>query len=265
MSEGRRPLALVTGASSGIGAELARALAADGHDLILVARSEAALEALAAELRARHGAAATVLPADLARPGAAAELFARVGARQVDVLVNNAGFGDQGPFHAADPLRIDGMIAVNVAVLTALTRLFLPGMVARRSGRVLNVASTAAFQPGPMMAVYCATKAYVLSLSLALGEELRGSGVGVTALCPGATETNFFRAAEIEDIALLNLPGMAAMSPAAVARAGYAALRRGRRLVVTGFNNRIGAVMGRILPYALVLPVARRVLASSGR
>lgn len=262
MSESRRPLALVTGASSGIGAALARELAADGHDLILVARSGAALEALAAELRARFGAAASVLPADLARPGAAAELFARIGGRDVDVLVNNAGFGDNGPFHQADRARIDGMIALNIGALTALTRLCLPGMMARRRGRVLNLASTAAFQPGPMMAVYCASKAYVLSFSLALAEELRGSGVAVTALCPGATETNFIREAKVEDIALFNLPGMSVMSPEAVARSGYRALRQGRRVVVTGLNNRIGAFFGSILPYGLVLPVARRMLAS---
>ncbi len=262
MSTEKRALALVTGASGGIGADLARELAGDGHDLILVARSTAALDALAAELKQRHGVDVRVLPADLARPGAAAELFARIGASEVDVLVNNAGFGDHGPFHAADPARIDGMIALNIAALTALTRLFLPGMVARKRGRVLNVASTAAFQPGPMMAVYCASKAYVLSFSLALGDELRGSGVTVTALCPGATATDFMRVAGAEDLALFNMPGMAAMSPAVVARQGYGALKAGRRVVITGFNNRVGALMGRLLPYGLVLPVSRRLLAA---
>jgi short-subunit dehydrogenase len=262
MSAEKRKLALVTGASGGIGADLARELAGDGHDLILVARSTAALEGLAAELRSRHGVEVRVLTADLARPGAASDLFARIGAGEVDVLVNNAGFGDHGPFHAADPARIDGMIALNVAALTSLTRLLLPGMVARKRGRLLNVASTAAFQPGPMMAVYCASKAYVLSFSLALGDELRGSGVTVTALCPGATATGFMRAAGVEKIALFNMPGMAAMSSIVVARQGYAALKAGKRVIVTGFNNRVGALMGRLLPYGLVLSVSRRLLAA---
>lgn len=262
MSGEKRKLALVTGASGGIGADLARELAGDGHDLILVARTTTALEALATELRGRHGVEVRVLPADLARPGAAADLFAGIGANQVDVLVNNAGFGDHGPFHAADPARINGMIALNIAALTALTRLFLPGMVARKRGRVLNVASTAAFQPGPLMAVYCATKAYVLSFSLALGDELRGSGVTVTALCPGATATGFMRVAGMENIALFTMPGMTVMTSAAVARQGYAALKAGRRVIVTGFNNRVSALMGRLLPYGLVLPVARRLLAT---
>lgn len=150
MSEIRRPVALVTGASSGIGAALAGELAADGHDLLLVARSQPALAALAGDLAGRHGVAATVLPADLAGPGAAAALFAEIGARgvEVDVQVNNAGIGDNGRFDAEDPARIDRMIALNIAALTRLTRLCLPGMVARKRGRVLNVASTAAFQPG---------------------------------------------------------------------------------------------------------------------
>ena len=261
MGDTRRKLALVTGASSGIGTELARELAADGHDLVLAARSRAALERLADELEARHRAAATVLPTDLAKPGAAAELFARIGKRALDVLVNNAGIGDNALFHEEDPARIDDMIALNIAALTRLTRLVLPGMVERKRGKVLNVASTAAFQPGPMMAVYCASKAYVLSFSLALGEELRGTGVSVTALCPGATKTNFIKEAKVETIALFNLPGMAAMSPAAVARSGYEALKRGRRVAVTGFNNQLGAVFGSLLPYGLVLPVARRMLA----
>jgi hypothetical protein len=261
MTGSTRPVALITGASSGIGAALARELAADGHDLILVARSEPALAALAAELKQAHGTDATVLAADLGKPGAVDALFRRVGERGavVDVLVNNAGYGDGGFFHEEEPARIDGMIALNIGALTDLTRVFLPGMIERRRGRILQVASTAAYQPGPMMAVYCATKAYVLSLSLALSEEVRGTGVTVTALCPGATKTNFAKVANIEKNPLFSM--MAVMSPAAVARQGYQALKRGQRVVVTGMTNRVGALMGSLLPYGMVLPMSKRLLA----
>jgi hypothetical protein len=264
MSDRTRPVALVTGASGGIGADLARELAAAGHDLILAARSERALQELAAELQARHGIAATVITADLAKPGAAAALFAAVEARgrPVEVLVNNAGFGDGGRFDQEDPARIEAMIAVNIAALTSLARLFLPDLVARRRGRILNVASTAAFQPGPMMAVYCATKAYVLSLSLALSEELRGSGVTVTALCPGATATNFAAAARVEKNPLFAASSLMVGRPDWVARRGVAALLRGSRLVVPGLANWFGAVMAGVMPYGLVLPMAKRMLAT---
>ena len=199
MTTQSRPVALITGASSGIGADLAREFAADGHDLVLVARNEAALTALAAELKASHGATSTILAADLSQTGAASALPARVNAAgmTIDVLVNNAGFGDQKLFHEIDPARIDGMIGVNILALTDLTRLFLPAMIAQRSGRILNVASTAAFQPGPGMAVYCATKSYVVSLTAALSEELKGTGVTITALCPGPTITNFGKLAGV--------------------------------------------------------------------
>ena len=181
--------ALVTGASSGIGAAYARALAAQGYDLILVARRADRLQALADEVKQAHGHRAEVLPADLLRREAPAELVAGVAAlgMQVDLLVNNAGMGVHGPFAdatAEDDLR---MIDLNITSLTALTRAFAPAMIARRSGAIINVASTAAFQAIPFMGVYAATKAYVLSFSEAIAEELRPHGITVQCLCPGAT------------------------------------------------------------------------------
>src|SRR4029077_6640664 len=164
-----RPLALVTGASSGIGADLARELAKDSHDLVLSARTVAPMQALAAELE-RYGASSVVIAADLAKPGAAVELASSLEARglQIDILMNNAGLGGVGRFDQMDPQRIGDMLMINIVALTELTRLLVPGMVARRRGRVLLVASTASFQPGPRMAVYFATKSYVLSLGEAL-------------------------------------------------------------------------------------------------
>jgi len=189
--------ALVTGASSGIGLELARLFAGDGHDLVLVARSEGRLREIGEQLETAHGITATVVASDLSKPNAARDLVEALRAAliEIDVLVNNAGFGLSGAFIDNDPRTQLDMLQVNVVALTELTRLLLPPMVARRSGRILNVASTAAFAPGPLAAVYGATKAYVLSFSEAIGEELRHSGVTVTALCPGPTQSGFSAAA----------------------------------------------------------------------
>src|SRR5258708_3236253 len=196
MDSSARPLALVTGASGGIGAALARELARHGYDLVLAARGVAAMEALAVELR-QSGTAATVIAADLSRPGPAASLADEIAGRglAIDVLVNNAGLGAAGRFARCDPARIGDMLQVNIVALTELTRLLLPGMIARGHGRVLLVASVAGFQPGPYMAAYFASKAYVLSLGEALAYELRGTGISVTVLCPGATATDFFAVA----------------------------------------------------------------------
>ncbi len=256
----RRPLALVTGASSGIGADLARELAADGHDLVLVARSQAPLQDLAEELKAVHGVATTTVVADLAKHGAAADLAASIGGQGlvVDVLVNNAGLGAHGLFHELSLARIDEMMAVNMVALTELTRLLLPGMIARKSGLVLQVASTAAYQPGPAMAVYCASKSYVLSLTEAMSEELRGTGVSITALCPGPTRTNFDKVAKIEGSAAFK-PGLT-MTSVAVAKFGYAALKRGQRVAIPGTNNRIGALMSKFIPRSTLLPMVRKMM-----
>lgn len=251
-----RPVALVTGASSGIGADLARELGKDGHDLVLSARSLAPMQALAAELET-NGASSVVMPADLSRSAAAAELASAIETRglQIDVLINNAGLGAIGRFDAMDPNRISEMLQVDIVALTELTRLLLPGMVARRRGKVMLVASTASFQPGPRMAVYFAAKAYVLSFGEALAYELRGTGVTVTTLCPGATATSFFKVAGANDIAL-----RPAMSSAEVARIGYRGLKTGRRVVVAGAANRILAAASRLAPHSITLPATSALM-----
>ncbi|WP_343755055.1 SDR family oxidoreductase [Deinococcus depolymerans] len=260
----RTSTALITGASSGIGESLARRLAAHGADLILVARNEARLSALAAELRGRCHVQVHVLPADLNRPGAAADLHAAVQARglNVDILVNNAGLGSYGEFRTQPPAEIDRMIAVNVSALTALTRAFLPDMLARGRGRVLNVASTAAFQPGPMMAVYYATKAYVLSFSEAVAEEVTGSGVSVTALCPGPVQTGFQAVSQLHESDLLSGPArLTILSADEVARLGVQGMLRGQRVVVAGRLNRVQTLLPRLLPRAVMTRLIARVQA----
>jgi short-subunit dehydrogenase len=256
MTSPTRPLALVTGASRGIGADLARELARDGHDLVLSARTPAPMQALAAELEA-YGATTIVVSADLSKPGAAAELAGEIEARglSVDVLVNNAGLGALGRFDQIDPGRTSEMLQVNIVALTELTRLLLPGMVARRRGKVMLVASTASFQPGPGMAAYFASKAYVLSLGEALAYELRATGVTVTTLCPGATATEFFRVAGANDSASRPM-----MSAAAVARIGYRALKAGRRVVIAGTLNNILAAGARMAPHSITLPAASALM-----
>lgn len=248
-----RQTALVTGASGGIGWELARAFAAGGYDLVLVARSAGKLEQLAGELRDRHGVAVRVLAKDLTAPGAPDEIFQELEGAvvAVDALVNNAGFATFGPFAGTDLASELEEIQLNVVTLTHLTKRFLPGMLARRRGGILNVASTAAFQPGPQMAVYYATKAYVLSFSEALAEELRGSGVTVTALCPGPTATGFQARAEMQDSGLFTGP-LKVMDAAAVARAGYEGFRKGKRIVIPGLVNKLGVQSVRVSPRALV-------------
>ncbi len=230
---------LVTGASSGIGAELARAFARGGSSLVLTARSVDKLEVLAAELRKGAGVAVRVVAADLASPEGPERLMQRLSQDgvQVDVLVNNAGFAAFGAFTETKWADEAGMLQLNVVTLTELTKRLLPAMLARKRGGVLNVASTAAFQPGPLMAVYYATKAYVLSFSEALAEEVRGSGVSVTALCPGPTESGFQARAAMEDSKLVK--GKRLMDAASVAHAGYEGFRRGAAVVVPGLGNRL--------------------------
>jgi short-subunit dehydrogenase len=256
MADTARPVALVTGASSGIGVELAREAAKDGHDVILVARRREPMQALAAELNAA-GAEITVIAADLSKPGGAAALMQIIEERGlvIDTLINNAGLGDTGPFDRADPERISSMLQVNVVALTELTRLVLPKMVARRRGSVMLVSSTAAFLPGPEMAVYYATKAYVLSFGRAIGYELRRSGVTVTTLCPGPTATEFVHVARMEGVALFNGP-MPVMTAADVARRGYQAMKAGRPLIITGLPNRIIALSTRFTPTFVLLAIA---------
>jgi uncharacterized protein len=255
MDSTTRPIALVTGASGGIGAALARELAQHGHDLVLAARSLAPMEALAAELRTLR-ANVTVIAADLSQPGAAASLADDIAGRglTIDVLVNNAGLGASGRFDRIDAVRIGEILQVNIVALTELTRLLLPGMIGRGHGRVMLVASVAGFQPGPRMAAYFASKAYVLSLGEALAYELRGTGVSVTTLCPGATATNFFVVAGADNSAMARRLRRT-MGADDVARRGYRGLAAGRRVVITGLLNRLLALGGRYAPHRITLPV----------
>jgi short-subunit dehydrogenase len=256
-SRRRGKTALITGASSGIGYELTKLFARDGYNLVLVARDETRLQAIADDLAKRHGIVATVVAQDLAQADAAAEVYARAQSdgAVVDVLVNNAGFATYGLFAATDLQAQLDMLQVNTVALTHLTHLFLQGMLQRRSGRILNVASTAAFQPGPLMAAYYASKAYVLSFSEALANELRGSGVDVTTLCPGPTASGFQKRASMEDSKLV--AGSIA-DAASVARAGYDGLQRGRTLVIPGTRNRVLAFSVRLLPRGVVTGIVRR-------
>ena len=244
--------ALVTGASSGIGEILARKLAEKGHDLVLVARSIEKLAALSGELSARHHVAAHVIAADLADPAAARSVFEQVSRRNlsVDILINNAGFGSTGPFLELDLATELQMLQVNIASLLALSHLFGRGMRERGSGRILNIASTAGFQPGPYMATYYATKAFVISFSLALEHELRGTGVTVTCHCPGATDTPFAERARIRENKLFQRPGVATAE--AVADHAYRAMMKGKKLAVHGTLNRVVAASVAVLPRAMV-------------
>lgn len=252
--------ALVTGASAGIGTDLARLLAAEGCNLVLVARRRERLEVLAAELRGAAPVRVEVVTADLAQPGAAESLVQHLDREGVDIdlLVNNAGFGLSGPFLTTDMAVEREMVQLNVVTLLELTKLVGRRMAARGGGRILNVASTAAFQPGPLMAVYYASKAFVLSFSEALGEELRGTGVSVTTLCPGPTRTEFQQRADLGGTRLVNsLAGMA--SSQSVARAGLRGAMRRRRLVVPGLLNTLGVVAVRLTPRRWVLAIVRRL------
>jgi short-subunit dehydrogenase len=251
--------ALITGASSGIGLELARLFARDNYDLVLVARSEAKLRDLGDQLAKQHGTKTTVIPVDLSKADAAQTVVDALRAQSIDieVLVNNAGLGRVGPFAETELAPELEMIQVNIVALVQLTKLLLPAMVARKSGAVLNVASTAAFQPGPLMSVYYASKAFVLSFSEAIADELRNSGVTVTALCPGPTETGFAAAADMESTRLFTMTKP--MSSAAVARVGYDAMKSGRRVVIAGLRNMLLAQSIRVTPRRMVTTIVRRL------
>lgn len=259
---GGRQTALITGASGGIGLELARLFAAGGYDLVLVARGAAKLDELAVELRQRPegGAAVRVLAKDLADPASPEEVCRELESAgvAVDVLVNNAGFATFGPFAEIPLGRELEELQLNVVTLTHLTKKLLPGMLVRRRGGILNLGSTAAFQPGPLMAVYYATKAYVVSFSEALAEELRGTGVTVTALCPGPTETGFQRRAGMENSKLFSGLLQVADAPT-VARAGYEGFRAGKRIVIPGLLNRVGVQSIRVSPRALATRLVKRM------
>jgi uncharacterized protein len=253
-----RRTALVTGASGGIGLELARLLAADGYELVLAARNRERLENVAADLRTRYHVTVRCEPVDLGQPGAARQLWTVLDAAgiSIDVLINNAGVGLYGLLDEQDPEALDQMLQLNVAALTVLTRLVLPGMRQRRWGRILNVGSVVGYQPGaPRMAVYYATKAYVLSFSRGLARELHGTGVSVTVLSPGPTDTAFDdRAGAIVDVRYRRAPKMSA---AVVARAGYDGILRQATEVVPGLMTKVVALAGELPPRRIALEVNR--------
>ena len=250
--------ALVTGAGGGIGLELARLLAADGHDLVLVGRGRERLESVAAELGDRHRVMVRVESWDLSEPRAAFRLWRQLSSASItiDVLVNNAGTGLYGLVEEQEPDELDLMVQLNVAALTTLTRLALPAMRQRRWGRILNLASVVGYQPGaPRMAAYYATKAYVLSFSKGLALELRGSGVSVTVLAPGPTRTDFDERAGAEVDTLYGR--LSKLSPAAVARAGYAGMLRQSMVVIPGLGTKLLAFAGELPPRRIALEVNR--------
>ena len=244
---------LLTGASAGIGRELAKVFAREGHNLILVARDEARLKALAEELSASYHIEAVVLPKDLSQPNAASEIYAAMREREIGVLVNNAGFGAHGSFAALSLATQMAMMQVNMSALVELSYLFVQPMLARGGGRVLNVASTAAFQPGPTVNVYYASKAFVYSFSYALAEELARTGVTVTTLCPGMTRTEFFERANIR------MRGWAAMDAHRVAELGYRGLMKGRRVVIPGLMNKVASFFAKRMPPRLTSAVVKRI------
>jgi short-subunit dehydrogenase len=246
--------ALITGASSGIGWELARIFAADHFNLVLLARNESRLNKLADELRAARGIETKVLVQDLGSPGAAREIFNALRDTPVSILVNNAGFGLYGPFAESDPRAQADMMQVNMTALVELTHLFLQPMLGRRSGKILNVASTAAFQPGPFVSVYYASKAFVHSFSYALAEELIGTGVTVTALCPGTTHTEFFQRGNFG-----STRAPFTMDARTVAEAGYRGLMSGKRVVIPGAMNKIMTALARRMPTSVPVRVVRRI------
>jgi len=245
-----KPVALITGASAGLGAEFARQLSKRGHRLVLAARRKDRLDTLAAEL-----GNARAVAIDLSEEGAADRLVENVesAGETIDILINNAGFGLHGRFDKADPNRLRQMIDLNCGSLTELCRAIIPGMIERRQGRILNLASTAAFQPGPGMAVYFATKAYVLSLSEALHEEVKRFGVSVTALCPGPTKTEFGDVAGFKTSARLD---RFFMDSEPVVRIGLEALERNKAVAIAGRLNAVGAFSTRLAPRSLVRRIA---------
>lgn len=250
--------ALITGSSDGIGYEIARIHAEHGDNLVVVARNKLKLSELKSMLQEKHGIKVHVMEKDLALPGAATEVFDELNGQNitVDYLINNAGFGDIGNFAVSDWNKLERMINLNILALSHLTRLFLPGMIYRGFGKILNVASTASFQPGPGMAVYFATKAYVLSFSEAINEEVRNSGVTITALCPGSTASGFHEAAmgNGSGVKERKLP-----SARKVAEFGYKAMMSGKAVAIPGIKNSIMAASVRFIPRSIVVRAAKKI------
>jgi short-subunit dehydrogenase len=253
--------ALITGASGGIGLELARLFARDSCNLILIARRNDKLTELKNELITKHGIQVHLICKDLAEADAGLDVFNTVLQQklEVDCLVNNAGFGDYGFFGKSDWQKTAEMIQLNITTLTQLTRLFLPRLVAKKEGWILNVASTAGFLPGPLMSVYYATKAYVLSFSEALANELQGTGVKVSILCPGPTASGFQEAARMSKSRLNKMKVMARAEP--VARYGYRSLLKGKLIAIPGFLNKMIPLLVRLLPRKTITAMIRKISA----
>ncbi len=250
------PYTLITGASKGLGLALAHECAAHGQHLILTARTFDLLEKIKFEFEKRYNISVEVISVDLTKQGAVAEIkrFCDDNNYVVNALINNAGFGNTGEFAETEMARDLDMVHVNISVLTEMTKLFLKDMKTRKDGRIMNVASTAAFQPGPYGSVYYASKAYVYSFSCALHEELKGTGVSVTALCPGPTDTDFFKEAKME---ALKLKRTHMMSAEAVAKAGFKAMMKGKRECVPGFKNRFLIFAGKLAPMGITLKAVK--------
>jgi len=251
------PAALITGASTGIGKEYAYLCAQEGYDVVLVARSEAKLQALASEIHEKTGRQAYVFARDLARPTGPTELYNDIVCTKipVEVVINNAGFGLVGKFWELDTAEQMEMVQLNINALTMLARHFLPNMIAKRRGMILNVASTAAFQPGPLMAIYYASKAYVVSFSEALYNEAHEFGVNVTCLCPGPTTTEFTQRAKIPNLKFFEKNSMDART---VAKIGWDAMKQGKPIVVAGRKNAAMAFMVRFVPRQFAAGIARK-------
>jgi uncharacterized protein len=259
--------ALITGASGGIGLDLAREFAKDGYNLVLVARSKEKLALLAADFTKQYNISATVIAKDLSKASAPDELYNELKTQgiRIDALVNNAGFGNYGKFTENALDKELQVMQLNMVALTHLSKLFVNDMVTRKNGKILNVASTAAFQPGPLMAVYYASKAYVLSFSEALANELEGTGVTVTVLCPGPTESDFQARAAMQDSKLVQKGGMMRMMTSKeVAEQGYQATKRGQVTVIPGFMNQAGTVLPRFLPRKAVTRIIRGMQERTG-
>jgi hypothetical protein len=252
--------ALITGASNGIGLELAKVHASKGGDLVLVARNKSKLDELKTELEKQFKVSIYTIGKDLSVTNAAQEIYDETNKLniQVDYLINNAGFGDFGMFEETDWNKELQMINLNITTLTHFTKLYLHDMVKRRSGKIMNVASTAAFQPGPTMAVYCATKAYVLSFTEAISNEVSDKGITITALCPGATETGFQAAGGMEESELFK--GKKLPTAKKVAEYGYSSMIKGKTVAIQGIMNCIMANSIRFIPRAIVLKVSRKLL-----
>lgn len=244
--------ALITGASGGLGLSFVNIFARDGYDVVLVARNAERLEEIKNEIEKKYNIRATVVPKDLCKPNGAQEVYdaTREAGIKIDVLVNNAGFGDFGEFHKSDINKQVRMVDLNCTALMHLCHLYIPEMIKNGGGRILNVDSIASFQPGPLMSVYYATKAFVLSFSQALHRELKGTGVTVTALCPGPIRTNFDNAADLGESGLFK--NLKVWDPDVVAEFGYKNMNRGKAVCVCGFMNKIIVFSNRLAPRALV-------------